>query len=118
MCSDFSLNPSPAGIVAFSVCFCTITVFSLYEEYVVRFFLPDGVFLSHDNGLDFLDQLMWEFNQSKSTGAVMVFKITNSNKSGAAHRDELFGYTAYTEQRENHGTMILHGVCYSAYTLR
>ena len=24
----------------------------------------------------------------------------------------------YTEQRENHGTMILHAVCYSAYTLR
>ena len=25
---------------------------------------------------------------------------------------------AYTEQRENHGTMILHGVSYSAYTFR
>ena len=25
---------------------------------------------------------------------------------------------AYTEQRENHGTMILHGVSYSAYALR
>ena len=25
---------------------------------------------------------------------------------------------AYTEQRENHGTMVLHGVSYSAYTLR
>ena len=26
-------------------------------------------------------------------------------------------YIAYTEERENHGTMILHGVSYSAYTL-
>ena len=25
---------------------------------------------------------------------------------------------AYTVRRENHGTMILHGVSYSAYTLR
>ena len=25
---------------------------------------------------------------------------------------------AYTERRENHGTMILYGVSYSAYTLR
>ena len=24
-----------------------------------------------------------------------------------------FGYIAYTEQRENHGTMILDGACYS-----
>ena len=30
-----------------------IAVFSLYGEYVVRFFLPDGVFLPCDDGLDF-----------------------------------------------------------------
>ena len=34
-----------------------LTVISLYGEYVVRFFLPDGVFLSCDHGLDFLYQL-------------------------------------------------------------
>ena len=33
--------------------FCTIAVFSLYGEYVVRFFLPNGVFLPCDHGLDF-----------------------------------------------------------------
>ena len=44
--------------------FCTIAAFSLKEEYVVRYFLPDGVFLPCDHGLDFLRQLMWKFNQS------------------------------------------------------
>ena len=35
------------------------SAFSLYGEYVVRSFLPDGVFfLSCDHGLDFLHQLM------------------------------------------------------------
>ena len=33
--------------------FCIIAVFSLYGEYVVRFFLPDGAFLSCGHGLDF-----------------------------------------------------------------
>ena len=33
--------------------FCTITVFSLYGEYAVRFPLLDGVFLPCDHGLDF-----------------------------------------------------------------
>ena len=33
--------------------FCTISAFSLYGEYVVRSFLPDGVFLPCDHGLDF-----------------------------------------------------------------
>ena len=28
----------------------------------------------------------------------------------------VFGYIAYTEQSENRGTMIVHGVCYSVYT--
>ena len=36
----------------------TIAVFSLYGEYVVRAFLPDGVFLPYDDGLIFLHQLM------------------------------------------------------------
>ena len=38
--------------------FCTIAIFSLYGEYVVRSFLPDGVFLPCDHGLDFLHKLM------------------------------------------------------------
>ena len=46
---DMSLFPS---------IFCTIAVFSLYGEYVVRFSLPNGVFLPCDHGLDFLHQLM------------------------------------------------------------
>ena len=44
--------------------FCPIAVFSVYGEYVVRSFLPNGVFLPCDHGLDFWHQLMWEFNQS------------------------------------------------------
>ena len=40
--------------VAFSECFlCTISAFFFYGEYVVRSFLPNGVFLSCDQGLDF-----------------------------------------------------------------
>ena len=38
--------------VAFSEYFCTVTVFSLYGEYVVCFPLPDGVFVCCDHGLD------------------------------------------------------------------
>ena len=37
---------------AFSKYFCTIAVFSLYEEYVVRFSLPGGVLLPCDPGLN------------------------------------------------------------------
>ena len=33
--------------------FCTISASSLYGEYVVRSFLPDGVFLLWDHSLDF-----------------------------------------------------------------
>ena len=46
---DVSLFPS---------IFCTISDFSLYGEYVVRSFLPNGVFLPRDHGLDFWHQLM------------------------------------------------------------
>ena len=42
----------------FRVFFCTISASSLYEEYVVRSFLPNGVFLPSDHGLDFLHQLI------------------------------------------------------------
>ena len=38
--------------------FCTIAVFSLYGQDVVRFFLPNDVFLPCDHGLDFRHQLM------------------------------------------------------------
>ena len=41
------------GDVALSEYFCTIVVFSLYGGYVVRFLLPDGVFLPCDHGSDF-----------------------------------------------------------------
>ena len=37
---------------------CIISAFFLYGEYVVRFLLPNGVFLPCDHGLDFLHQLM------------------------------------------------------------
>ena len=40
------------GDVAFTAYFCTITVFSLYGEDAVSSFLPDGVFLPCDHGLD------------------------------------------------------------------
>ena len=48
----------------FRVFFSTISAFSLYGEYVVRSFLSSGVFQRYDHGLDFLHQLMSEFNQS------------------------------------------------------
>ena len=35
--------------------FCTIVAFSLNREYVVRSFLPNGIFLPCDHRLDFLD---------------------------------------------------------------
>ena len=38
--------------------FCTISAFFLYGEYDVRSFLPNGVFLPCDHGLDFLHQLI------------------------------------------------------------
>ena len=38
--------------------FCTISAFSLYGKYVVRSFLPKGISLPCDHGLDFLHQLM------------------------------------------------------------
>ena len=47
------------GGVAFSEYFRTITVSSWYEEDVVRFFLPDGIYLLPcDHGLDSLYRLM------------------------------------------------------------
>ena len=49
-------------ISLFPSIFCTFAVFSLYGEYVVRSFLPNGVFIPCDNGLDFLHQLMRESN--------------------------------------------------------
>ena len=36
-----------------SIFLCIISSFSLYGEYVVRSFLPDGIFLPCDHGLDF-----------------------------------------------------------------
>ena len=39
----------------FPTFFCTIAVFFL-SEYVVLYFLPNGVFLPCDHGLDFLHQ--------------------------------------------------------------
>ena len=44
--------------------FRTIAAFSLNRDYVVRSFLPNGIFLLCGHGLDFLHQLMCEFNQS------------------------------------------------------
>ena len=40
--------------VAFAEYFCTIAVFSLNGEYVVRLPLPDDIFLPRDHGLFFL----------------------------------------------------------------
>ena len=54
----------------FPCIFCIISAFFLYGEYVVRFLLPNGVFLPCDHGLDFLHQLIWEFNQSINNSVV------------------------------------------------
>ena len=51
----FLFSFSSVGDVAFSEYFFCVVVFSLYGEYVVRSFLPDGVFLPRDhNGLDYV----------------------------------------------------------------
>ena len=73
-------------VAFFSEYFCTSAVFSLYGEYVVRFPLPDGVFLPRDDRLDFVtsDPLkiitwyvcMWEFNQINQIQS--LFKATNN----------------------------------------
>ena len=47
------------GMSLFPSFFCTIVAsFSLYGDYVVRFPLPNGVFLPCDHGLDFRHQLI------------------------------------------------------------
>ena len=56
--------------------FCTIAVFSLNGEYVVRYFLPNGVFLPCDHELDFLHQLMLKFNQSINQSKYDSFAAT------------------------------------------
>ena len=40
------------GVSLFPSIFCTISAFSLYGEYVVRSFLPNGFILPCDHGLD------------------------------------------------------------------
>ena len=51
----------------FTSFFCTIAIFSLYGEYVVSFFLPGGIFLPCDHGLDFLHHVIQSINQSLLT---------------------------------------------------
>ena len=41
------------GVSLFPSIVCTISAFSLYGEYVVRSFLPNGFILPCDHGLDF-----------------------------------------------------------------
>ena len=41
------------GVSLFPSIFCTVSAFSLYGEYVVRSFLPNGFILPCDHGLDF-----------------------------------------------------------------
>ena len=43
---------------------CTIAVFHSYGEYVVRFFLPEGIFLPCDHRLDFDISLLYVRIQS------------------------------------------------------
>ena len=42
------------------------------------------------------------------------FNIRRGNSVRTCYKDAAL---AYTEQKENHGSMILHGAIYSAYTL-
>ena len=56
---------------SFSELFGIITLFSLYGEYVVRSFLPNGVFLPCDQGLDFDTSLCdYSINRSISQSTV------------------------------------------------
>ena len=52
--------------------FCIIAAFSLYGEYVVRSFLPNGVFLRCDHGLDFDISLC---DNKKNKKSVVVEKL-------------------------------------------
>ena len=54
--------------------FCTIDVLSLYGRYVIRFFLPDGVFLPCGHGLDLLHQPIREFNQFNQNQYIYTIK--------------------------------------------
>ena len=56
----------------FPITFCSNAVFSLHGEYAVRVFLPDGVFLPSEHGLNFLHQLIWEINQSIKKRCTMI----------------------------------------------
>ena len=60
--------------------FCTIAVFSLYGEYVVRFFFPDGVFLSCGHGLDFFTSAYYVITQSIESKPIMHIMRPDSHK--------------------------------------
>ena len=73
ICVSFFLDMS-----LFSSIFCTISAFSLYKEvvYVVRSFLPNGVFLPCDHGLDFFTSAI---NQSSFSGlATNTLNVRNN----------------------------------------
>ena len=55
-------------------------------EYVVRFSLPNGVFLPCDHGLDFLHQLMWEFNQSNNVTVLSTCPLYTNSGCGKERR--------------------------------
>ena len=100
----FLFSFSLFGDVASSYFFCAIAVFSLYGEYVVRFPIPDGVFLPCDHGLDFRHQLiMRKFNQSINQSII----VAHSVRCFTTCR---FGVVPVGARQSGHtGTLIFHG---------
>ena len=78
--------------------------------YVLTIFPPEWVDAQKKVGSDFYFYL---FTPSYAIGSAAPSLKKNLNASNIR-----MYCIAYTEQGDNHGTMILHEVCYSAYTLR
>ena len=96
MCGNNNNNNNNNSIYIYSVCTTTDNVpgsspllanmaLSLYGECVERSFLPNGVSLPCDHGLDFLHQLMREFNQFNQSKMFFshflppTYEVTNTN---------------------------------------
>ena len=76
------------GGVALSEYFYTITVFSLYGEYVLIFPLPGGVFLPCDHGLDFVISLCQNSINQSINSQKLTFSC-GASCSGCLHAPRL-----------------------------
>ena len=79
-----------------------ITLFSLYGEYVVRFFLPDGVFLPCDHGLDLDISLRYNsINQKNTESLRLKLLIRTYNRRRTNERVSAWFWGFCLQKREN-----------------